>query len=219
MKEYQSQFIEFLVEAGALSFGEFTLKSGRKSPYFFNSAKFDDAAKLARLGYFYACAIAEFDPSPTVVFGPAYKGIPLAIAASFALREHFGIETAYCFDRKEAKTHGDTGLFVGKVPTAEDRVVLVDDVITDGQTKFEAIERLRAVSQAPLVGLVIALDREEKTAQGDNPVARLAERTGIEIKSVAALSHVLLSLKGTAVLNAETQEAIEIYRRQYGVAG
>jgi len=222
MKAYQQEFVEFLVEVGALSFGSFTLKSGRQSPYFFNSAKFDTAATLERLGFFYASRVAELKPVPTVIYGPAYKGIPLAVATSLALRIHFGTDTAYCFDRKEAKGHGDKGLLVGHLPTESDRVVIVDDVITDGRTKVEAIEKLRETSNAPLTGLVVALDRQETTADGEDPIERV-ERTGdLQVSAIATLDHVIAALAGREIggrvlLDEETRRRIEKYRNEYGV--
>ena len=223
MKDYQREFVEFLIESGALSFGTLTLKSGRVSPYFFNSARFDSAARLERLGYFYACAIAELEPQATVVFGPAYKGIPLAVAASLALRGHFGIETFYCFDRKEAKTHGDKGAFVGRVPTVEDRIVMVDDVITDGATKLEAIQSLRAISEAPIIGLVIALNRREKAADGSDPIARLEQSAGLPVRSIATLDEVLRGLheagmENEAGLDEGMKRRVEEYRERYGIS-
>ena len=219
MKTYQQEFVEFLVEVGALAFGSFTLKSGRQSPYFFNSAKFDTAQTIERLGFFYASKITEFEPVPTVVYGPAYKGIPLAVATSIALRTHFGIETAYCFDRKEAKAHGDKGLLVGRVPSDTDRVVMVDDVITDGRTKVEAIERLRSLSQAPLSGLIIALDRQEKTADGEDPIGRLEEQVGLKVSAIATLEDVIdaLSASSRISLDEDMQQRIRDYRKEYGV--
>jgi orotate phosphoribosyltransferase len=223
VKDYQREFIHFLVEAGALQFGRFTLKSGRESPYFFSSAKFDTGETLARLGYFYACAIQELEPLPSVIYGPAYKGIPLAVAAAIALRQHFDIDAAYCFDRKEAKTHGDAGLFVGRIPTESDRVAMVDDVITDGQTKFEAIERLRSVSQAPLAGMVIALNRQEKTAKGEDPVARLEKSSRVPVLAIATLDDVIAALStpgadGKPAIDEATQERVRAYREAYGIA-
>ena len=162
MHAYQQEFMDFLIETGALRFDEFTLKSGRRSPYFFNAGQFNTGAEIERLGYYYACAIREFDVEPTLVFGPAYKGIPLCIAAAIALRQRFDMDTYYGFDRKEIKEHGEGGWLVGKEPDGQDRVVLVDDVVTDGATKIQMIDRLKATCSARISGLVIALDRKEK---------------------------------------------------------
>src|SRR3989344_1197737 len=170
---YQQEFVEFLLEVNALQFGTFTLKSGRVSPYFFNSGMFNTGYAIRRLGHFYASAIAGMTPLPTVIFGPAYKGIPLAIATSVALEGDFEISTRYAFDRKEAKGHGDKGALVGYTPAEGDRIVIVDDVITTGATKNEAIELIKSVTAAPVIGTVIALNRQEKTPEGNDPIAQL----------------------------------------------
>ncbi|MCA9417679.1 MAG: orotate phosphoribosyltransferase [Candidatus Omnitrophica bacterium] len=222
MQDYQHEFIEFLVEIGALKFGEFTLKSGRKSPYFFNSATFDTGYSIKRLGYFYAAQIAQIDPRPSVVFGPAYKGIPLAVAAAISLNQDFGIDAGYCFDRKEAKAHGDKGLLVGNTPIEGDRIVMVDDVITDGGTKVEAVERLREITAAPVTDVVIALNRQEKTANGEDPIGKLESSLGLKVHAIATIDLVLESLEGkemggSVVMNEEISGRIRAYRKEYGV--
>lgn len=223
METYQRDFVEFTVRQGALRFGTFTLKSGRTSPYFFNSGAFNSGHAVARLGYFYAAAAMGLSERPTVVYGPAYKGIPLAVTTAIALAESFNVDVAYCFDRKEAKTHGDTGLFVGHVPRAEDRILLVDDVITDGATKLEAIARLRAAApQASLVGLVIALNRQERTADGDDPVAALERMAGLSVRAVVSIREVAAYLRetpvdGRYVINEATWARLQEYFAAYGV--
>jgi len=221
MTDYRTEFIDFLIETGALKFGTFTLKSGRVSPYFFNSGSFDTASRLERLGYFYACRAMEMGAPPTVVFGPAYKGIPLAVATALALAKHFGVDAGYCFDRKEAKGHGDKGLLVGKVPTGSDRILMVDDVITDGLTKVEAIESMKGATEAPITGIVIALNRQEKTKDGKDPVRSLEETSGVRVGAIATLAEVIAALSdkadGMKVLDEETKRRIEDYRREYGV--
>ena len=222
MQDSSGGFIEFLVEIGALRFGEFTLKSGRVSPYFFNSATFDTGYAIDRLGYFYASRIAEIEPCPTVVFGPAYKGIPLAVAAAVSLRRDFNREVSYCFDRKEAKSHGDKGLLVGRTPGENDRIVMVDDVITDGGTKIEAVQRLRDISPAPVTDVVIALNRLEKTLDGEDPVGRLETTLGVRVHAIATIDQVLESLEGKilegrTLLDSETCVRIRAYRQKYGI--
>lgn len=218
MSEDSSSFIEFLLEIGALKFGEFTLKSGRISPYFFNSATFDTGAALERLGYYYALQISRIDPIPTVVFGPAYKGIPLAAAACISLHRDFGIDASYCFDRKEAKAHGDKGLLVGRMPVDGDRIVMVDDVVTDGGTKVEAVENLRKLTPAPVTDIVIALNRQETTASGEDPIARLEADLGVRIHSIAALSGILEFLERGTGFDPALAEKVRKYREQYGIA-
>jgi len=222
MERYQEQFIQFIVRAGALRFGEFTLKSGRRSPYFFNSGAFDTGGAIAELGKYYASAVIGVGRKPDVIFGPAYKGIPLAVATASALSTDFGVNVAYCFDRKEAKEHGDRGLFVGHVPQAGEKVVMVDDVITDGATKLEAIRRLRSVSEAELAGLVIALNRQEKTADGSDPIASLEKSANLPVRAVVTVRQVMEHLRGReldgkVVLTEEDHQRMAQYLGTYGV--
>ena len=176
MHDYQREFIEFLVRSGALRFGAFTLKSGRTSPYFFNSGEFSRGEQIERLGYYYASAIHELETQPSVIFGPAYKGIPLSISAAIALNHHFEQDVAYSFDRKEEKDHGEGGWMVGHVPGEGDRIVLVDDVVTDGATKVASIESLRESTEGEVTGLVIAVDRRKETPTEEIPSRRWARR-------------------------------------------
>lgn len=171
-----------------MQFGTFTLKSGRESPYFFNSAQFHTGPRLARLAAYYARTALAAAPGATIVFGPAYKGIPLCVATASAMSERTGQELGYLFNRKEAKTYGDAGLFVGKVPASGDRLVIVDDVITDGQTKLEAVASLRAAFDAPIDALVIAFNRMEQDASGKDALVEFERETGIPVHSILALS-------------------------------
>ncbi len=223
MQDYQREFIEFLVRSGALNFGAFTLKSGRTSPYFFNSGEFSRGEQIERLGYYYASAIRELETQPTVIFGPAYKGIPLSISAAIAFNHHFEQDVAYSFDRKEEKDHGEGGWIVGHVPGEGDRIVLVDDVVTDGATKVASIESLRSATAGEVTGLVIAVDRKERNAEGGNSVESLAERTGIEVRSIVTVYDILEHLPkreidGEVPLTAELARKIEDYLNEYAVA-
>ncbi len=223
MQAYQQDFMDFLIETGALRFGEFTLKSGRRSPYFFNAGQFNRGAEIERLGYYYACAIREFDVEPTLVFGPAYKGIPLCIAAAIALRQRFDVDAYYGFDRKEMKEHGEGGWLVGKEPDKQDRVVLVDDVVTDGATKIHMIDRLKATCSARISGLVIALDRKEKNADGEDAVAALQTATGVPVRSIITVHDILdylpgRSINGRIALTSDLKGRIESYLHDHGVA-
>ncbi len=223
MQTYQQDFMDFLIETRALRFGEFTLKSGRRSPYFFNAGQFNTGAEIERLGYYYACAIREFDVEPTLIFGPAYKGIPLCIAAAIALRQRFGMDTYYGFDRKEIKEHGEGGWLVGKEPNGQDRVVLVDDVVTDGATKIQMINRLKATCSARITGLVIALDRKEKNTEGEDAVAALQTATGVPVRSIINVHDILeylpgRSISGRIALTSHLKGQIETYLHDHGVA-
>lgn len=159
MKDYQKEFIEFALEKQVLKFGEFTLKSGRTSPYFFNAGLFNTGRDLARLGRFYAAALADAKIPYDVLFGPAYKGIPIATTTAVALADHYDIDMPYCFNRKEKKTHGEGGSLVGS--ELKGRIMLVDDVITAGTAIRESMEIILA-NGASLSGVLIALDRQEK---------------------------------------------------------
>ncbi|MDH5750997.1 MAG: orotate phosphoribosyltransferase [Deltaproteobacteria bacterium] len=222
------ELIEFFLECQALQFGSFTLKSGRVSPYFFNSARFDTGLRLKRLGEYYARAIAGAAPEVTIVFGPAYKGIPLCTAAAAALGQMPGrAGTGYLFNRKEAKGHGDKGMFVGRIPGPQDRLVLVDDVITDGETKWEAVQALRESFAAPLDALVIALDRMEQDPRGEDAVRRFEERSGVPVVSLLTLAELEEALLGWGAGAAGPKQGpaldpglageISAYRKRYGV--
>lgn len=220
-------FVEFLISVGALQFGEFTLKSGRVSPYFFNVGRFQTGAQISRLGEFMAAGILAAAPEATVIFGPAYKGIPLCLSTAMALARVHGRDVGYLFDRKEVKTHGDAGRFVGRTPDAGDRIALVDDVITDGATKHEAVAMLRASFPAPIDVLVIAFNRMERDAQGRDALAEFTRATGIPVHALLSLAELQAALDSGTLATAAKSTAgtadlarrIREYRDQYGVAG
>lgn len=213
VQDYKREFIEFAIKRKVLRFGEFTLKSGRISPYFFNAGLFNTGADLAKLGRFYASAIQaegiEFD----VLFGPAYKGIPIASAASIALFNSFGEDVPYCFNRKEAKTHGEGGTLVGS--PLEGEVLLVDDVITAGTAIRESMDIISA-NNASLGGVMIALDRQEK-GKGELSAVQEVERDfSTKVYSIVTLNDVVEYLKTHQDANAAI-ESIDRYREQYGI--
>jgi orotate phosphoribosyltransferase len=222
MQAYQKEFIDFLVRTGALQFGEFRLKSGRISPYFFNVGQFNRGEEIEHLGYAYASAIEELPERPTIVFGPAYKGIPLCVATAIALKRHFDRDVCYSFDRKEAKDHGEGGWVVGKTPEEGDRLVLVDDVITDGATKVEAITRLRDDLNVGVSALIIALDRKERNASGRNSLEDVEAKTGVGVRAIVTIYDILgylpdRTVDGRAVLTREDRERIEAYLDEFGL--
>ncbi|WP_367987859.1 orotate phosphoribosyltransferase [Vibrio sp. NTOU-M3] len=213
MKAYQREFIEFALEKEVLKFGEFTLKSGRKSPYFFNAGLFNTGRDLARLGRFYAAALADSGIEFDVLFGPAYKGIPIATTTAVALADHHDIDTPYCFNRKEAKDHGEGGNLVGSA--LKGRIMLVDDVITAGTAIRESMEIIQA-NGADLAGVLVAIDRQEK-GKGELSAIQEVERDfGCAIISIVSLTDLVTFLeeKGTA---PEHLEAVKAYRAQYGI--
>ncbi|EJX2553881.1 orotate phosphoribosyltransferase [Vibrio sp. OPT41] len=213
MKAYQREFIEFALEKEVLKFGEFTLKSGRKSPYFFNAGLFNTGRDLARLGRFYAAALADSGIEFDVLFGPAYKGIPIATTTAVALADHHDIDTPYCFNRKEAKDHGEGGNLVGSA--LEGRIMLVDDVITAGTAIRESMEIIQA-NGADLAGVLVAIDRQEK-GKGELSAIQEVERDfGCAIISIVSLTDLVTFLedKGT---DKEHLEAVKAYRAEYGI--
>ncbi|MCG9597760.1 orotate phosphoribosyltransferase [Vibrio sp. Isolate25] len=213
MKAYQREFIEFALEKEVLKFGEFTLKSGRKSPYFFNAGLFNTGRDLARLGRFYAAALADSAIEFDVLFGPAYKGIPIATTTAVALADHHDIDTPYCFNRKEAKDHGEGGNLVGSA--LEGRIMLVDDVITAGTAIRESMEIIKA-NGADLAGVLVAIDRQEK-GKGELSAIQEVERDfGCAVISIVSLGDLVTYLeeKGNAT---EHLEAVKAYRAEYGI--
>ncbi|MFS1441317.1 MULTISPECIES: orotate phosphoribosyltransferase [unclassified Vibrio] len=213
MKAYQREFIEFALEKEVLKFGEFTLKSGRKSPYFFNAGLFNTGRDLARLGRFYAAALADSGIEFDVLFGPAYKGIPIATTTAVALADHHDVDTPYCFNRKEAKDHGEGGNLVGSA--LEGRIMLVDDVITAGTAIRESMEIIQA-NGADLAGVLVAIDRQEK-GKGELSAIQEVERDfGCAIISIVSLTDLVTFLeeKGT---DAAHLESVKAYRTQYGI--
>ena len=222
LPDYKAQFIDFLVTERALQFGEFTLKNGRISPYFFNTALFNSGKAISRLGYFYAAALEDVAPESTSIFGPAYKGIPLCIATAIAFANEFHHPVGYFFNRKETKTHGDKGILVGKIPEAKDSIMLVDDVITDGATKREALRLVQPLTQAKFSGVLIALDRMETNSSGGNSIAEFQNETGIPVKAIVSIEeicHYLLQreINGSVYLTKATHERIEAYLQKYRI--
>ena len=213
MKAYQREFIEFALEKQVLKFGEFTLKSGRKSPYFFNAGLFNTGRDLARLGRFYAAALADSGIEFDVLFGPAYKGIPIATTTAVALADHHDVDTPYCFNRKEAKNHGEGGNLVGSA--LEGRIMLVDDVITAGTAIRESMQIIQA-NGADLAGVLVAIDRQEK-GKGELSAIQEVERDfGCAVISIVSLSDLIAYLedKGDAT---EHLDAVKAYRAEFGI--
>ena len=224
MKDYKKQFISFLLYSNALKFGEFTLKSGRISPYFLNTGMLHTGKSISTLGGFYASAIVDnVDEEYTAVFGPAYKGIPLAIAASSALFTERQIDVDYSFNRKEAKDHGDKGLIVGKQLTEDDKIILVDDVITAGTAIRESIDILKAQGNPKLAAVVISVDRMEKGKGEKSAIQEIAESTGIKFYPIVTIVDIIEYLKHKSArvehsIDESMIEKMEDYRKQYGVS-
>jgi len=213
MKLYQQQFIEFALETGVLRFGSFTLKSGRLSPYFFNSGLFNSGASLARLGQFYAQAIVESKLDFDLLFGPAYKGIPLASTTVIALAEHHQRDIPYVFNRKEVKDHGEGGQLVGAKLTG--KALIIDDVISAGTSVRESVDIIKANNAIP-TGVIIALDRQEKGQTELSAIQQVERDYHIPVISIICLADLLNYLKDNTAL-VEHFSAVEAYRAQYGI--
>ena len=222
MQNYKKQFAEFLVSADALQFGEFTLKSGRLSPYFFNSSKFNTGPMIEQLGQYYASAIQQYAPDCSLVFGPAYKGIPLCVTVATALSKKLNRNFGYFFNRKEIKTHGDQGTLVGKLPQPGDMAVMVDDVFTDGHTKIESVDLVRELCKIEFSGVLVALDRMESSYDGEDAIAEFKLKTGVPVWSIITIREVCLYLKnrivnGNVVLDDTIYQKIEGYLREHSI--
>lgn len=213
MQAYQRDFIRFAIERGVLRFGEFTLKSGRVSPYFFNAGLFNSGSALAQLGRFYAAAVVESGIDFDVIFGPAYKGIPLAAATAISLAEHHERDLPWCFNRKEAKDHGEGGTLVGSPLTG--RVLIVDDVITAGTAIREVMQIIRAQG-AEAAGVLIALNREERGQAELSAIQEVERDYGMPVVSIVSLTQVLDFLAEDEQLRQHLP-AVLAYRDQYGI--
>ena len=212
MEQYQKDFVDFTLETGVLKFGEFTLKSGRISPYFFNAGLFNTGSHLSQLGNFYAQAIEASNLQFDVLFGPAYKGIPLATATAIALNDNFNRNVPYSFNRKEAKDHGEGGSIVGH--PLEGDILIIDDVITAGTAIREAQDIINA-NGANTKGVIVALDRQEKGKGELSAIQEVEQIFGIRVLSIINLSHIIDYLKASK--NEDVVSRIESYRSQYGI--
>lgn len=212
MQLYQEEFIRYAIHCDVLRFGDFTLKSGRRSPYFFNTGLFDSGAHLGRLGEFYAEAILHQGISADVLYGPAYKGIPLACATAIALARKTGGEIPFAFNRKEAKDHGEGGALVGA--PLRGSVLILDDVITAGTSVRESVEVIRGANARPC-GVLIALDRQEKGQGNTSAAGEVAERFRMPVHSIISLRDILEYLEAAG--RSEELESIRRYRSEFGL--
>ena len=213
MEQYQKDFVDFTLETGVLKFGEFTLKSGRISPYFFNAGLFNKGSHLSQLGKFYAQAIEASNLKFDVLFGPAYKGIPLATATAIALNDSFNRNVPYSFNRKEAKDHGEGGNIVGQ--PLEGDILIIDDVITAGTAIREAQDIISA-NGANTKGVIVALDRQEKGKGELSAIQEVEQIFGVKVLSIINLSHIVDYLQDSK--DQDIVDRIESYRSQYGVS-
>jgi orotate phosphoribosyltransferase len=221
LHDYQRQFINFLVRSGALTFGDFTTKSGRKTPYFVNTGNFNDGAKITQLGKYYAAHIMESGlGDANIIFGPAYKGIPLCVTTSAALFSEFNTNIGFTFDRKEIKDHGDGGKIVGSKIKDADKVVLVEDVITAGTTLREILPFLNSIAKVQVTGVVIAVDRCEKGTGNLSAVQEAQESMKVKVFPIVTIHHIVQHLSGANdsgfTLTEDLKSRIAAYLEMYG---
>lgn len=214
---YKENFIRFMVDCGVLTFGEFTLKSGRKAPYFINCGNYKTGSQLEKLGEFYADCIIDNKIDFETVFGPAYKGIPLAVSTVVALSKKYGVDSSYCFDRKEVKDHGEGGMFVGKALTDGEKVIIIDDVMTSGKALRESLPKLKSTADVNVTGMVITVDRMEKGQTELSAVQEAKRDFGINVYSIVNMLDIIDAIEKGIVPGKEYVDKMLEYRKTYGV--
>lgn len=215
---YKEEFIRFMVDCGVLTFGSFTLKSGRQAPYFINTGNYKTGKQLAQLGKYYAACIQEHNLKVDTLFGPAYKGIPLATCAAVALANEYGVEVNYCFDRKEVKDHGEGGMFVGKQLTDGENVVIIEDVMTSGKAMAEVYPKLTGAAKVNISAMIITVDRMEKALNSDkSAVQSVYETYGVPVHAIVTMEDIIAAIQNEVIPGKEYLDAMLVYREQYGV--
>lgn len=224
MESYKSEFVEFMVDCNVLKFGEFTLKSGRKSPFFMNAGSYVTGSQLMKLGEYYARAIHEtYGDDFDVLFGPAYKGIPISVVTAVAYSQLYGKEVRYCSDRKEEKDHGaDKGSFLGSPLQDGDRVIMIEDVTTSGKSMEETVPKVRGAADVEIVGLMVSLNRMERGIQSDkSALDEIKERYGFPTAAIVSMADVIEHLynkpyNGKVYIDDTLKAAIDAYYKEYG---
>lgn len=214
---YKESFIKFMVESGVLTFGDFTLKSGRKAPYFVNTGNYNTGAQLARLGEYYAQCIKENNVQADTLFGPAYKGIPLATACSIALFNKYEIDVNYAFDRKEAKDHGEGGVIVGRKMKNGEKIAIIEDVITAGTAIRTVLPLLKEQADVDITALIISVDRMEKGKGELSAVQEVKKDFGINVYSIVTMEDIIDAIKNNIIPGKEYLDKMIEYRNIYGV--
>lgn len=223
MNDYKKEFIKFMVQSGVLTFGDFVTKSGRKTPYFVNTGNYVTGAQMAKLGEFYAkCILANINTKIDALFGPAYKGIPLSVAAATALAVNHDTDVSYCFNRKEAKDHGEGGKMVGCKLHDNDNVVIIEDVVTAGTSIRETLPLLRAQADVNIAGLIVSVDRMERGTGDKSAIEELNEEFGIKVFPIVTVKEIIDSIynvpiDGKVYLNDEMKKRMEEYIDTYCV--
>ncbi len=223
MEQYKQEFIEFMVDSNVLKFGDFTLKSGRKSPFFMNAGSYVTGAQLKKLGEYYAKAIHDnFGNDFDVLFGPAYKGIPLSVATAIAFHELYGKEIKYCSNRKEEKDHGDAGILLGSSLKNGDRIVIIEDVTTSGKSIEETFPIIKAQGNVEILGLMVSLNRMEKGKGNQSALDEIREKYGFQASAIVTMADVIEHLynreyEGKLIIDDTIKAAIDTYYQVYGV--
>lgn len=223
MEQYKEEFIEFMVDCGVLKFGDFVTKSGRKTPFFVNTGFYRTGAQLNKLGEYYARAINDkFGTDFDILFGPAYKGIPLSVAASMQISNIYGKDVKYCSNRKEIKDHGDTGILLGSPISDGDKVIIIEDVTTAGTSINETLPVIKAQGDVEVKGLVVSVDRMERGQGEKSALDEIHEKYGLETTAIVTMAEVVEHLynkeyKGKVIIDDELKKAIDAYYEQYGV--
>ena len=225
MERYKEEFIEFMLECNVLKFGDFVTKSGRKTPFFVNTGFYRTGSQLTRLGQYYAKAIAnKFGTDFDVLFGPAYKGIPLSVAATMAISADYGKDIRYCSNRKEVKDHGDTGILLGSPIENGDKVVIIEDVTTAGTSIAETLPIIKAQGDVEVLGICVSVDRQERGTGDKSALAEIEEKYGMQATAIVTMTDVIEYLtthevNGKKVIDEKLKAAIDAYYEQYGAKG
>ncbi|HOJ76622.1 MAG TPA: orotate phosphoribosyltransferase [Bacillota bacterium] len=223
MENYKKQFIEFMLESGVLTFGDFTTKSGRKTPYFINTGNYKTGSQITKLGEFYAeCIYSNLGKKVDVLYGPAYKGIPLAVTTASSLYRKYQIDVPFCFNRKEAKDHGEGGNIIGYLPQENEQITIIEDVVTAGTAVRESLALLKNITKATVNALIVSVDRMERGTGDKSTLDELRESLGIETYAIVNIEEIISYLynreiNGKVFLDDELMERVRKYREEYGV--
>ena len=217
MLTYKQRFIRFMVENEVLLFGDFTLKSGRKAPYFINAGKYRTGTQIAALGEYYAECFFAHNVDAKTLIGPAYKGIPLAVATAIALAKNHGVDVGFCFDRKEVKDHGEGGMFVGQKLEAGDKVAIIEDVMTSGKALREVLPKIKQEADVTVSAMIISVDRQEKGTGEKSAVQEAYDEFGVRVYSIVTVEDIIEAIETGVIEGKEHLAAMRAYRAQYGV--
>ena len=216
MLDYKQRFIQFMVENEVLCFGDFTLKSGRKAPYFINAGKYRTGSQIAQLGEYYAECFLEHGVDAKTLIGPAYKGIPLAVATAIALATRHGVDVGFCFDRKEIKDHGEGGMFVGQALKDGDKVAIIEDVMTSGKALREILPKVKQEAAVKVQAMIISVDRQEKGTGEKSAVDEAYDEFCIKVYSIVTMQDIIEAIENGVIAGREYLQAMKDYRKQYG---